>query len=142
MAYEQNVTTIPPMTFDLTMNLGDERTDCIVHDKPARLRLFCDCGCHAVSGKEYDGASRDLIQLFDENCALRFQTPNHGKIVHDRPPDIDRGSMSVDSIGYRVDRAPHARAESSGRRQQQFDLGQSLLDGFCRCAVPVWWGGG
>ncbi len=88
-----------------------------------------------MSGKDDDGARRNVVDFFDEDRPFRLKRPDHLHIVHDGMPDVDRSAMTLERIFNRPDGAAHSRAETPWRNEQDVEAGEAgsfALGSSCR----------
>ena len=75
---------------DLQMNLGHERAGRVDDFQTPRFRLFEYGRRHAVGTEDDHAVRRDLVQLLYEHHPALPEPVDHGPVVHDFAPDIER----------------------------------------------------
>ena len=119
---QQDMPTSAIPGFHFCVDLGDQRADGIHHPQVQRLCGLAHRSRAAMGGKDGDGALGDLFDLLHEDCALPFRLFDHGAVVNDSPPDIDRGAVALQCLLDRVDGAFHARTEPARIGQQNLPV--------------------
>ena len=78
---------------------------------------------------EDDGAVglRNLLQLLDEDSALRLQALDNVAVVDDLVADVDGRAESLQRLLDNLDGALHARAEAARGTEQNVKLGAGHL---------------
>ena len=78
-------------------------------------------------GGEEDGAVvRALVELIDEDRPQRPQAGDHGFVMDDLVPDIDRCAVTLDRLLDHLDGPVHARAKSTGGGKTEGDRARSF----------------
>jgi hypothetical protein len=100
------------------VNLGDQRARGVEHAQPTRGGFRLHSLGDSVGREDDDAARRHLIQLVDEDRALRAQLVDDITVVHDLVPHVDGRAVGCDRPLDDLDRAIDASAETARLGQQ------------------------
>ncbi len=102
----------------LVMDLGDEGTDSVDHDRGVVCGIGDDLGRRSVGGEHHRAAGRDLRDAVDEHHAGTLERRHHGGVVHDLVVAVDGRREDPHHPGEGLDRHLDAGAEAAGLGQQ------------------------
>ncbi len=97
----------------LAVDLADQRAGRVQVHQVSALGLGRDGFGHAVGGEHDLRVGRHLVQLLDEDRALGFQVLDHGAVVDDLVPDIDRRAVAAERFLDHADGTVHPGAEAA-----------------------------
>src|SRR6516225_3005960 len=111
------------MPFRLDVNLRYERAGRIEIEEFAFCSFFRDRFRDPMSRKDNRRIGvRNLAQLLDEDRSFRFQAFNHGAVVNDFMPDVDRRPKFLNSHLHDLDCPVDARTKSPWRGEQHIEV--------------------
>ena len=119
MADEQDVAPVLDQPLGLAVDLGDERAGGVEIVEAARLGLGRHRLGHAVGGEDHRHAVGHLVELVDEDRALRLQPVDDELVVDDLVADIDRRAVALERQLDDPDGAVDPGAEAARRGDQQ-----------------------
>ena len=106
------------------VDLGDERAGRVENEDIAcwprpRARCFGTPCAEKTTGRF---GLRDLLQLLDEDRALRLQALHHVAVVHDLVAHIDGRAEALERLLDDLDRALHPGAEAARGAEQNLEF--------------------
>ena len=105
------------------VHLGDQRAGRVEDEEVARSRRLRHALRHAVGREDHRPVGiGDLVELLDEDRALRLQALDHVAVVHDLVAHIDRRAEALERLLDDLDGAVDAGAEAARGAEQDLEF--------------------